>query len=515
MDFLSLDDYIFDINKNIYNWELTEIIEVTYAYRKIEDGLFFNDTIFSSFLLVKNEIIDKEKLKNILFFNAKNKLKIKINLIRKYIKKIKNLKILKEEDNIIKELLLESLDYTNSALNLALLWLPFEVEKTWIELNISNIDKKNILKKINFYEFKMFWPKISKVEKESIMVYECLMDNYNKFKSKLNILEQSEYESFLNYSLKYLPKNYIYLNRKIIKIEKNIILSKLISREKYVNIFRDVFDLLWLDFEVIVEERSSVYDWEKHLWIPSSKAYKKLSIWRVIELISHEIESHSSNLRNNQKILWSFRWAWNLIKEEWLALLNERLLSWYKLDEINISLHTCRVFMCEILYWKQFYRFMELYWKMEWDNNIEAKFFRFKRNYDLLERWWQRKDSSYWRWLLEVRDYILNKWDIRDLFLGKVAIKDIPKIKRLMELKNISYNDLYLPIFIWELILYIFETEDNNKNSRNKIEFSEQNFILRLKQKYSFINFESFELIVLKYFTKLKILNIISTLKKI
>lgn len=537
----NLNLLIEDINKNIFNWELTEIFEVTYSYKNIK-WLKFNTTLFKDFLklsstdldeMIKNKTLKwsyryniKLLLKRELYKLTKNKLTWKQKLIKKYIEEIKKTDKTWEEEKIISELLIWSLEYALKILEITKLWLVFELEKAWIQNNLSLEKKQEIIKQISYLEKDLFGWNIKNNSKEVILAYEFLRDRFEKNKNIFNSDEEEKYLEYLEKAEKYLPENYIY---KFKKEEKNTedntnteYLSNRISREKYIQILQDVFDLLKLDIEVRIEERGSIYDWEYHLWIPKNEKYNFLTIKRILELISHEIEAHTVNLRNNQKLIWYFRSAANLEKEEGIAIVMENLLNWKKIDNIWVPQHFSKVFMGEFLSWRELKEFLNLNNKIHPDTGHAWRFLRLKRNYDLNLPWVQHKDTSYGRWALKVVELLkkIKTWEekeieVRDLFLAKVWFKDILKAKKLMRLKWLEYNDLTMPLFIWEFVKYLFEIEANNKNSRNKIKISQENFIKKLRKKYDFINFDKIEIPVISFFEKKKIYNIIKTIKTI
>ena len=90
-----------------------------------------------------------------------------------------------------------------------------------------------------------------------------------------------------------------------------------VSQEEYVKLFQDVIDLLGLPHKVVVSDQvSSIFDGDRELKIPNSKAYEKLRLERVLELISHEITSHYVNQYNGEQFFHGVRTWKNVEKEE-------------------------------------------------------------------------------------------------------------------------------------------------------------------------------------------------------
>ena len=530
-----LNSLINDINKLVYNGELTEIIEVTYSYNKLSDWTNFNKTLFQDFLLLEIDDIENEfknyKTKWTFKYNKRlllrrlwskvwKKINSTISIIDNYIAWLSALLNLSEGDKIKQDLLIDSLEYTKNTLKMALVWLPFELKKAWLPHNLSEEEIVTKVKELDNLNAKNFWWKISSNPEEVILSYEFLRDKFEIEKEKLSDDEQNEYKKiYLSKIEELLPEDYLYQDKEI-EVKNNNepeinILNTKVPREKYIFILKTVFDILDLDFDVIVDERSSIYDGPTALHIPSSKKYDNLSVKRIVELIWHEIESHSVNLKNNEILLGLFRWAWNLTKEEGLAMVVENLLNGVSLDDIKTPQHFSKILVAELFDWVALDRFLMLQNKIQPDTWYEGRLLRLKRLYPMWYVWWQKKDASYWRGVIEVVKFITEWNDIRDLYLWKTSIEDIPKIKKLMQLKWISYNDLHLPIFIWELVLFLFNAEDNNKNSRNKIIVTQENFVVYLKDKYPFINFDDIEIHIEWFFTKRKVLDIIKTFRSL
>lgn len=85
---------------------------------------------------------------------------------------------------------------------------------------------------------------------------------------------------------------------------------------------------------------------------------------------------------------------------------------------------------------------------------------------------------------------------MRELYLWKIAIDDIPYIKRLIELEGSSLSDIQIPLFLWELIMYLFVNENKNVSC--------EKFLKYLKKKYDFVNFDNLDLLIVKEFVKIK-----------
>jgi hypothetical protein len=174
----------------------------------------------------------------------------------------------------------------------------------------------------------------------------------------------------------------------------------------------------------------------------------------------------------------------------------EEFLKWSRLEDITITHHFVKVFASEIFDIHDLERFLELYSKLRSEPYNYWRILRQKRNYPLAYKWWQHKDASYGRGIQHVLDFLQNGWDMRELYLWKIAISDIPKVKKLLALNGSDISDLQIPIFLWELFLYAFA-------HKNK-DITCEAFLDYLKCKYHFINFNSLDLLIVKEFVKFR-----------
>jgi len=472
------------MNKDLFNKELSDIVEVTYAYSDLWNWNFFNKTLFWTLLWIdfywkeKNE--EKNFWKNIswniseLFIQTELKLLEKKDLVIKY---KESLQLFLKENNPRTQILLWTLEYILNILDLTITWLPFEAEKAWLNHNLSSNEISKRVISLENIETKLFWWKVSENEYEVRGSYEFLLELFQKQKK---ILNQEEQENFLWY-LDTIKNSFNYLqdvnnlpNEKY-KTESLKLLDRNISRENYIKIFKLIFQIYDLKKDIIVEERSSIYDWADYLWIPDSDSYKNLTIKRILELIQHEIETHYIIEDNNSKTLWKFRWWDNLPREEWLAMSAEWILKWNNLEDIKVSWSIPDILMWEILSWEEYKKFLILLSKLKSTKNSNWIFLRRKRNYPLNYNWVQHKDTTYNRWQHKILNFISSWSDIKDLYVWKVSFDDIPKTKEIIKIENIK---IIYPLLIWELLKYVIL---NNS-------LIEKDFWEYIEQKYPFLN---------------------------
>ena len=72
-----------------------------------------------------------------------------------------------------------------------------------------------------------------------------------------------------------------------------------------------------------------------YLEIPRNDAHEFFTIERLLKLLTHEIESHYINAFNGKVLIWNFRGARNLPKEEWLAMFMEKIFHGYSYENID------------------------------------------------------------------------------------------------------------------------------------------------------------------------------------
>jgi len=498
---IDLKKFIENINKDIFNWELSDIIELTYAYTDLWNWKFLNRTLFEDFTQLKFDDHNLEKL----YYTLLKKLDNKKQVIEKYKEQLKTIDMEKER----KEILFWSLEYVLNSVKLAILWSKFEYEKAWWNLNMTDSEKLEIIKQMENIEKELYDWKVIDNHKEVKQCYDYLnLLLTNNF----NLISKKEKEIFERY-IKILKErinikeNSDLNNEKTNKEKKddlnNNILQKKIKRDDYIKIFQIVFDIYDINKPIIVDERSSIYDGQEALYIPSGEQYNELTVKRILQLIAHEIEVHFIIEKNNKQNLWDFRWWKNLNREEWTSKLSEEILFWKTLDDITITSSLPDVLMWEILSWKDYENYLKISFKLKWWKYSIARLLRKKRNYPFNYAWVQHKDTSYSRWIQQVVDYLKSWKDPKDLFLWKVSFEDMSKIKKLSEDKKQLY-----PLFVAELLLYVLNW--------NKI--YHKDFLNNIKQKYPFLDVDKeynkhWTVEKVNFNTKRKLVEILKTIK--
>lgn len=511
---VDFDTLLEEMNKDIFNQEMADIVEVTYAYADLWNWVFLNKTLFWTFLWKTYGGKDKQEEKRFweelsiniaeIFTQTKSKLLHKKSLVINY-KEL--LQPLLKENNPRIQILLWSLDYVSNILDLTLAWLPFEAQKAWISYNFSGEEIEKRVNHLEEIETKLFGWNVSENEYEVQWSYNNLSDLFQTKKEKLTSEEHkrfSEYLQTLKQIFPYIIDTKESLEKVAQKNEKSEILNQEISRENYVKILKLALEIYGIEKPVIIEERSSIYDGEDYLGIPESEAYKTLKIQRILELIQHEIETHYIIEKNNTQTLGKFRWAKNLQREEWLAMTAEAFLQWKNLEDVDVSWAIPDLLMWEILWWEEYKDFHILLSKLKGAKNASALFLRRKRNYPLHYKWVQHKDTSYNRGQHKIVDFIKWWWSVKDLYLWKVSFEDLEKTKEIMQKENIK---LMYPLLIWELLQYVVLWNKLHENE----------FWIFIEKKYPFLNMReeiaNNSIEKLSFWVKRKVIQILQLIK--
>jgi hypothetical protein len=90
---------------------------------------------------------------------------------------------------------------------------------------------------------------------------------------------------------------------------------------------------------------------------------------------------------------------------------------------------------------------MEKYYNYDYDT-IFKYLVRFKRwIQDCSKNYCYMKDIVYLNWFLEVRDFIKNGWNVKELYFWKISLQDLDEIKK-SEFLDIKVDDLKIPLFV-------------------------------------------------------------------
>lgn len=474
--------FVEEINKEIFNWELTDIIEVTYTYKDLWEWKLLNETIFWKFAWEEWNLNAQE-----IYTKTLSKLQIKKQKIAEFKEILSQQWDLSPRMKILKW----TLDYVWWIVDLTITWLPFEWEKMWIPHWLSEQQISQRVQQLEEIEANLFWGNVRDNQFEIHWSIKMLEKDLRKWKQNLTPEELKRFKWYITTLKGLADKDYektpTQRARKNSTDQYKKLLWKKVSREDYVRIFELVLEIYWIDKPVIVREwLSSIYDSDEWLLIPAGKADETRSLYNVLQLIKHEIESHYINLVNNEKVLWSFKWGKNLDKEEWLATIAETIWEIPSIESLrSIWLAIPAILLWELLNWEEFKDFYTLYYKVLWSSaSVNAMLLRRKRNYPMNYKWVQHKDTTYSRWKRQIADFIAWWWDLHDLFVWKVGLQDIETAKQII---NWEWIKLKYPILIWEILFFLL-TEKKIKKSKWQYKWRniKRDFLAYIKRRYPF-----------------------------
>lgn len=472
----------------VFHGDLEKIIEVTYSYRDLWNWYMLNETLFEEYLDLTHPEYDIQYLAR----RYKYKINVQIVLIDEILKKLSTLTMLSRSESLKRWIFKEALEYVKNILEISVLATSFEMEKAWYTTWLTKAQTKKIIKNIEKKEKRAFWWKVIASTQEFSFCYNFVVKNHESKKKSLWESDSKLMKKYLKEIKKSAQCDLIETPDIKIKYIKGSFMKKTIERKQYRKIFDSVCDLYWLPQKTKITNAGSIYDGDNFLEIPRNDSFSSFTIERLLKLLTHEIESHYINTYNGKILLWKFRWAKNLPKEEWLAMFMEKIFHWYTYDNIdNIVEYFFTMMAWECLVWDDFENFMRIMWKeYKCKRSYETSVIRAKRNYSSDEVWVQHKDVVYFRGLTQVLDYLKSGWEFRKLFLWKVWFDDIENIETIYR----AYKDkeeLVFPIFISDLVYYYFTWKMNNP----EFEFLIPEYYLYLKKKYWFIDIESFKII--------------------
>ncbi|MEF2176047.1 MAG: tyrosine/phenylalanine carboxypeptidase domain-containing protein [Candidatus Absconditabacteria bacterium] len=463
------------IQNDIFTPVLQEIIGMTYVYvcnkeiseiKSYEDLLqskFINKTIFIDF--AGGTLQDDPYF---LYELANKKLQEKLTEINNYITILEN----KNEPSYL--ILLNSLKSASNILEIAILGLPFELEKMGTKTKQSMEQAKINVDKIQNLEQAIYGGNVLENQAELSMSYEYLS---GLFIQSYSLLTDHQKKLFLDW-LQLIKSQIFFTNGKNNhiqnlnhKLDENW--KKMINIEDAKNIFQLVIQIYGLNKTVIIDDSGNFRVTEKGLHIPNRLS--QISLISILKLIVHEIETHMICNHNNNITLGTFKGANHSEKEESLAVISEEVLIGSDLNILKYSGMIPVILMGELLEGREFWDFMSIYTLLRKEKLNPLSFLRFKRNYSFKHKGVQHKDTSYYRGISQIFDYLKSGKDPKDLYIGNISLADTKEIADKINGKN---KQLKFPLMISEIIVY----------SMNHHKINHSDFLHYLEEKYSFTN---------------------------
>ncbi len=484
----SLEDIISLCQKYIFHGSLEKIIEVTYSYREFNDTNLFNETLFEEYVWASSWDFHIDTL----WKTYEYKIRTQIKCIERVNKKLQKITVYSRNTSLRRWMLWDALVYVQHVLELSLLWLPFELEKAGVPLKLKKNQIPKRIREIEEKEEILFGPKVTDIPEEFAYCYNFVIRNHETKKKRLSMSDQKVMreclhviQSHKNFTVQDSPKT------KNFSLKASFMKAP-IERKDYRKIFDSVCELYNLPQRTKITNAWSIYDGDHFLEIPRNDAHSVFSLERLLKLLTHEIESHYINSYNGKILLWNFRGAKNLPKEEWLAMFMEKIFSWHSHEDIdNIVEYFFIIMAGECLSGDQLEEFMRVMGKeYQCKRNYRVSLIRAKRNYSFDHIWVQHKDVVYFRGLSWMCEYISSGGSFYKLFLGKVWFHDVENISAIYSQFE-KKEDIVFPIFISDLIYYYLSHRLDDEN----FVFSPSEYYLYIKKKYWFIDIEHFQII--------------------
>lgn len=409
----------------VYTPSFKDIVECTYAYKKIWSDTYFNITVFSHFAWCS--FLDSP---DTLYARTQEMLNTLQEQIQFFLQQI----CLLPHPTYKARIMESSLRYALLCCDFVSTWLWFEIQKIWYDIPLSEKDSMYQLIRLQHIEQELFWPLVSSVSTEITWCYHTLQTIYAQGNWKLSSCQKKNFVSVLH-KISSLPAFDVHAIAstsktfsKDIRLDPNIFQFP-IARKDYICLFENVLSLYGLDVAVVQEERSSIYDRSDALCIPIHPSYDTLSLFRILQLIAHEIETHYIIKHNNRLILGDFAWWWHIAREEWLALYNELSLDTFVYDPYFVSISVVKTLLGEICLGDEYIDMLQcLSFMQSKHEDVYPAFLRKKRNYSFAFSGVQHKDCMYTRWFHAIHSYIQQGKSIDALYMANVAFDDIASL---------------------------------------------------------------------------------------
>lgn len=352
-----------------------------------------------------------------------------------------------------------------------------------LDEKLSNIDKKiniwKILKPINYFEefnnfVKLWWkynpifqydfPKndfLNSLEKELYNINETYFKKWLELKSKFATLFVEKIEELKNKMIliksyknkdlenieKYNEKLFWKLNKDLEKISKEKLFYKKdeqvlwnkvdsIYFSKYIRSFLEKnqikhnieINLTQTNFSRISVSRKKnkieINIWENEIF------YEKELDW----IIAHEIETHLFRWINWEETWWNILKSWTanyISDEEWLAVYNSLKHYDENYEKNAMYQNYYLVSQSKLL---NFEELAQIVFMFKWNDyekvfKLTTRFKKWITNTSIKSAWaFYSKDKVYLDWYDKIKNWINNWWNISQLMIWKIKIKDIPYI---------------------------------------------------------------------------------------
>ncbi len=180
---------------------------------------------------------------------------------------------------------------------------------------------------------------------------------------------------------------------------------------------------------------------------PDSLVWKK----EIRSIIAHEIEWHyfrKINWEKSKYSIFSHGTANYINIEEWIASHNQN--KFLTKRDLKYYYNLERYYFIDFVLNHSYNELIDEY-KRYYNNDLDLIFkylVRLKRwIVDTKNNYSFTKDVIYLNWHLEVKEFIKNGWDLKELYFWKISLLDLDEIKK-SEFLDLKLEDLKIPLFV-------------------------------------------------------------------
>ena len=385
----------------------------------------------------------------------------------------------------------EGLYYIDKTIEMARYAVPIELEKSYSKKILSAREKQDTIEMIETIQTELYGGKISHNIDEIHLSLALIREEWQEYSHYLSEWEQQEYRALYQEMITVLkwafpdePLEDIEFRKEINVYTKSqdliIAENTPLIRSAYVQLLQLYIDAHDMPQEVMVSENvSSIFDGSEKLEIPSVHRYSELDLLSVMLLMMHEIGVHYINQKISEDAWLMIRWAYNIQKEEGLAILMERLFVWKTLAQAKTAgfnfPYTLAAEILSITRRRQFINLrIKLTSKGRSHDEYHQRDLRVMRGYPLDYTGSPRKDMSYGRWLLKIITLLESgQYCLSDFFVGKFGIQDIASWRIDTVIPKTNRN---LPLFFPDALLMLLQHGDSI--------LTRENFWEHIREKY-------------------------------
>ncbi|MDC0506275.1 hypothetical protein OAN96_01630 [Candidatus Gracilibacteria bacterium] len=495
----NFDNQINDLEKILK--DASSLREVTYGYVNIGGKKQLNKTVLLDFceidIFKTGDSISQEDIKNYVsnHFSGDNMSFIKSLKATAEDKLSKNIIFLEQhlENDEVEDV--ETIKTLVATLNFTLNGLDFECEKAGLNHELSNEEIEQKTQKQYQYDAILFGEHVGDDSDFLLDTYAYLTYLLDKHSETLKPSQISGFKQHLESILGQLDTLGVesYEVPTYVPEPKDEFLEKLktvkIDRETYTGMFNNTFEIADISQRAEIGNYSFFYDGDDQFGIPKAKPegekdnYATKSVEELLRLFAHET-THYINYKETHSKGGKKR-PLDIIKEEGLAMLVEKLISGVGLDDMNyMTFAGPNVAMGKILDGKQYNDFQTTYSQLllaegeigeAW--NIKARGLRSARGFSKDHPGSTNKDSSYPLGFKLVLDHVKSGGSIASLFGGKISMDDVKS----GNFDPADFGNEYVNhIISTELTLFYLKNQGKHQGD-NKHEA----FVSYLKEKYS------------------------------